>query len=393
MLPIHLSFFPAAMALLSLVGLLCRRDKTAAQYSFLVLEALLLVAFFCDAALINSHWAMRHHMLWIEALNMLVLPTTPLLFYRITCQLGKKEYPRWIQWLYLPPVLSCVALFVLAGRMGMGLMNECLWNIEILGQIDIAHWSDEQRALYILIMMTFMVEYIGGFAICTVLFLTRRPAGEIYRQHPLRDLLQGKALHPYYYLVIGLILVLPVIGLRSFFSTHWLREQAFLGEAYSFFFALGVGQIGALGLLSGYPQFRVRDVFTPLVTDSQVRAYRQSLPEDYNIAQSATRWIDAIRHAVEDEQMYLQEDITIERVAERVGTNPYYISRAINLDRGESFRDYIHRLRIEYSKQYMREHPDAKQIEIAEACGYRDAVAFNKRFTAIVGCTPKSYRA
>ena len=50
-------------------------------------------------------------------------------------------------------------------------------------------------------------------------------------------------------------------------------------------------------------------------------------------------------------------------------------------------------LRIDYAEQYILNHPEAKQAEIAQACGFLSASSFNNMFKKVTGLTPKMWLA
>lgn len=99
-----------------------------------------------------------------------------------------------------------------------------------------------------------------------------------------------------------------------------------------------------------------------------------------------------LRKYMEEELAYLQPDISIEKVSAKLGTNRFYISRLVNVEQAMSFRDYINSLRIEYAKKYMDKHPEAKQEQIAEECGFSSASYFNRKFKQITGLSPQDWR-
>ena len=93
------------------------------------------------------------------------------------------------------------------------------------------------------------------------------------------------------------------------------------------------------------------------------------------------------------EQMFLKQGIRISDIASRLETNRTYVSRLVNNTYNMSFSDYINTLRIDYAEQYLLHHRDARQSDIAEACGFPNASAFNNVFKKITGVTPKIWLA
>lgn len=106
---------------------------------------------------------------------------------------------------------------------------------------------------------------------------------------------------------------------------------------------------------------------------------------------------DNLRIRFEDlivtEQLFLKQGIRISDIASMLDTNRTYVSRLVNNTYNMSFSDYINTLRIDYAEQYIMHHKDAKQSDIAAACGFPNASAFNNVFKKITGVTPKIWLA
>jgi len=92
-------------------------------------------------------------------------------------------------------------------------------------------------------------------------------------------------------------------------------------------------------------------------------------------------------------QLFLEPGLTLLDVAEKLNTNKTYISRLINNTYEMGFPDLINALRVDYAEQYIVAHPDARQAEIAQACGFSSASSFNNIFKKITGMTPKIWLA
>lgn len=93
------------------------------------------------------------------------------------------------------------------------------------------------------------------------------------------------------------------------------------------------------------------------------------------------------------EQLFLKQGIRISDIATMLETNRTYVSRLVNNTYNMSFSDYMNTLRIDYAEQYLMHHRDAKQSDIAQACGFPNAPAFNNVFKKITGVTPKVWLA
>lgn len=85
------------------------------------------------------------------------------------------------------------------------------------------------------------------------------------------------------------------------------------------------------------------------------------------------------------------EDLYLDDVAKAVYLSPGYLCRIFKSETGTSFKDYVHKLRIEKAQQLIRES-DYKYYEIAEKVGYKNYKYFSSYFSKISGCSAKEYR-
>ena len=92
-----------------------------------------------------------------------------------------------------------------------------------------------------------------------------------------------------------------------------------------------------------------------------------------------------------NEQLFLQPSLSLQDIAERLHTNKTYISKLVNNTYNLSFPEFLNTLRVDYAKQYIKNHPNAKQEEIARASGFLSASTFNNIFRKITGMTPKMW--
>lgn len=99
------------------------------------------------------------------------------------------------------------------------------------------------------------------------------------------------------------------------------------------------------------------------------------------------------QHLMLKDRAFLEPGLTLVEVAERLNSNKTYVSRIVNNTYNLAFPDLINTLRIDYAEQYIMSHRDAKQMEIAAACGFTSASSFNNTFKKVTGMTPKIWMA
>ena len=95
---------------------------------------------------------------------------------------------------------------------------------------------------------------------------------------------------------------------------------------------------------------------------------------------------------VEGEALYLKHDITLSSVADKMGVLKDELSDYLDYKYGLSFQNYINMLRINYAEKFLMSHDDVTQKEIALACGFSGASAFNSAFSKQKGVTPKIWK-
>ena len=136
-----------------------------------------------------------------------------------------------------------------------------------------------------------------------------------------------------------------------------------------------------------------------MTTDSfrQVEEEADSPAASIHAAVSASWDDDSLLSRFEDyifrQKGYLEPGITLLSVSEKLSSNKTYISRLVNGTYNMPFPDLINTLRIEFAQQYLAGHRNARQNEVAQACGFASASAFNNIFKKVTGMTPKIWLA
>ena len=92
---------------------------------------------------------------------------------------------------------------------------------------------------------------------------------------------------------------------------------------------------------------------------------------------------------------YLESDITLAQLAERIGTSPQLLSQYLNHVLGTNFFDYINGLRVAEVQRNLRDREIAGQslLQLAFAAGFNSKSTFNAAFKKMTGLTPSTWRA
>jgi AraC-like DNA-binding protein len=101
--------------------------------------------------------------------------------------------------------------------------------------------------------------------------------------------------------------------------------------------------------------------------------------------------LEKFQKEVIDKQLFLKPSLSLQDVADVLDSNKTYVSKLVNNAYNLGFPEMLNILRIDYAEQYLLTHQDAKQTEIAQACGFISASSFNSIFKKITGVTPKMW--
>ncbi|MDO4519781.1 MAG: response regulator [Eubacteriales bacterium] len=88
---------------------------------------------------------------------------------------------------------------------------------------------------------------------------------------------------------------------------------------------------------------------------------------------------------------YQREDMSLNMVASKVNITPSYFSTIFSAETGETFVEYLTRVRMEKAKELLM-CSTMRTSEIGYEVGYKDGHYFSYIFKKVVGCSPKEFR-
>lgn len=91
---------------------------------------------------------------------------------------------------------------------------------------------------------------------------------------------------------------------------------------------------------------------------------------------------------------FLDAEIKLTDLAERIGTSPQLLSQYLNHVLGLNFFDYVNRFRVAEVQQLMRDeaNADCTLLELAFAAGFNSKSTFNASFKHLCGMSPSGWR-
>lgn len=99
-----------------------------------------------------------------------------------------------------------------------------------------------------------------------------------------------------------------------------------------------------------------------------------------------------LRRLMEDERLFMDEDLSLSRLAGLLGLSNHQLSWLLNEEQGESFYALVNRYRIEAAREMLRTQPERTVLQIAMAVGFNSKSSFHAAFTRLTGRTPAAYR-
>lgn len=138
--------------------------------------------------------------------------------------------------------------------------------------------------------------------------------------------------------------------------------------------------------------FLVSYRFPFLLNIIKLEAYREGYlnPKAANLDGDAVA--KRIGRLMAAEQLYRDGDLTLKKMARKLGITPHQLSEILNTRLGKSFPQYLKEQRIAAAKRMLEEDPERKIITVAEDCGFNSLSVFNASFKAVSGMTPSQFK-
>lgn len=180
------------------------------------------------------------------------------------------------------------------------------------------------------------------------------------------------------------LLFLLIIGLAILLvmevATGWLIESTYVTEWYRYFGINVLIYLVAIQFYAVEPS-RMRTVsFVPEEAPIKDR------PADPDLR---VLWL-RVEERMHDERDYLEADLKLAQLAERLGTNTALLSKAINQLGKANFNDYVnaYRCRAFLERLEAGEHTTRTLLGLALDCGFNSKSTFNRAFRKCYGISP-----
>jgi AraC-like DNA-binding protein len=103
-------------------------------------------------------------------------------------------------------------------------------------------------------------------------------------------------------------------------------------------------------------------------------------------------YTEVVSQAMKQDKLFLNPELNIRDLAEKVELHPKLLSQVINKGFGRNFFDFVNSYRVTEAKEIMLSEPQKTILEVLYEVGYNSKSAFNKAFKINTGQTPSEFR-
>lgn len=244
-------------------------------------------------------------------------------------------------------------------------------------------FNDAFHEPYIIPIETLLAVIIFIYCWLKIILLTRQY--EKYLEHHESTAATFKPVW-IHRLLIAMTLLLMLFVMTQFVPT-FITDMSYIEE-----YPLVLTMMVILSWVGIDALRKLTERFPKMTTASTVNS-AQNQQQSSNIEQPNKSQLDInqITTAIQSQQWFLEPRFSLRELAERLGTNETYVSRAINQYLSKSFNQYINQLRIETAKTKLLESGVAV-LNVALDSGFNSKATFNRVFKDMVGVTPSQFK-
>ncbi|MFC3560309.1 helix-turn-helix domain-containing protein [Pedobacter jamesrossensis] len=129
-------------------------------------------------------------------------------------------------------------------------------------------------------------------------------------------------------------------------------------------------------------------VTIPLSEPQKPKYSKSLLKDDYQ-----TSYVKRLENLMSENQIFLDPDLSIEKLAKLLFISPHHLSQILNLNMGTTFYDFVNQARVEFACELIRTDALLSVESLARQSGFNSRISFNRQFKVVTGMTPTQFKA
>ncbi|WP_286234196.1 helix-turn-helix domain-containing protein [Thalassotalea sediminis] len=130
--------------------------------------------------------------------------------------------------------------------------------------------------------------------------------------------------------------------------------------------------------------------YQQVLTNASINNNRELKTLDRQLAESLSL---QLQKKMNEQELYLNNELTLKDLAEHLGINSHQISELLNVHLKQTFYEYINRYRLDKAKTMLKDgNVKASILDIAFESGFNNKNSFYRAFKQDTGLTPKAFQ-
>lgn len=378
-IPVHLLY-----TLLGVFSFICalsialfKQDKNKCHWIIVAIQAVWSLRMLVYAQLFNPD---KCHMIWTWPVYIVASLAYAPLFYMFTIELTnikgitKKDYMVFI------PMAVITALFLIV-YLGASHFNlQRMHNSVILNESTIAEHETTMKVIeyfcyHMARTITFWFEAGVLLWCCWFMYKYEDTVNEFFSSNNGKSVSQSR-------LIAALTAVGVLVVLLREASPNYQQDidiRTIILILVTFMYQL------ALAILAFIIDYSADDIRHMLEKGDGKPSKTALFPENRQEMTISNCWKN-VERLMNEEKVFLEPDLNLIDLAQRLGTNRTYLSLAVRQFSGMSFSDYVNNARIIYAEELLLKGESPKNVEYS--CGYISSSTFYRQFQKIAGSSP-----
>jgi len=378
-IPVHLLYTLLGVFcfICALVIILFKQDKSKAHWFLAAIQIVWSLRMLIYAQLFNPE---KCHMIWTWPVYITASMAYAPLFYLFTTELTNlKGITRKDYMVFIPmAIIVTMFLFIYLGASQVTLRtihDSVILQGKVLANDNLMISVMEYLCYHMARTVTFWFEAGVLLWCCWYMYKYENTINDYFSSSYGKSVSQSRIMATLTAIGVGVVLLREA-------SPEYQQDidvQKLILVLFTFFFQF------ALTILAFGIDYSADDIRHMLEKGDNSKQFRNVYPENRQELTITNCW-NNLERLMNDQKVFLEPDLNLIDLAQRLGTNRTYLSIAVRQYSGKSFSDYVNFSRIMYAQELLLKGESLKNVEYS--CGYISSSTFYRQFQKIAGSSP-----